>query len=87
MRVPWKSDSHGKRTDALVELVDLFPSLAELAGVNSECLVNMTYCKMVNIVLFSQPYYTEDGRKEFCPSAGGSQADLENSSFLSVSTL
>lgn len=32
IRVPWKPESMGKRTFALSELVDLYPTLAELAG-------------------------------------------------------
>ena len=31
-RVPWKKASMGKRTIALVELIDLYPTLVELAG-------------------------------------------------------
>ena len=33
VRVPWKPASQGKRTRAIVEHVDLYPSLAEIAGV------------------------------------------------------
>ena len=33
VRVPWKPAAQGKRTSAIVEHVDLYPSLAELAGV------------------------------------------------------
>jgi arylsulfatase A-like enzyme len=33
VRVPWKPETMGKRTSALVELIDMYPSLAELAGV------------------------------------------------------
>ena len=32
IRVPWRLASAGKRTSSLVELVDIFPTLAELAG-------------------------------------------------------
>ncbi|XP_065192922.1 iduronate 2-sulfatase-like isoform X2 [Sycon ciliatum] len=32
IRAPWVEGSAGKRTSALVELVDLYPTLAELAG-------------------------------------------------------
>ena len=32
MRVPWLPQSFGAHTDALVELVDVYPTLAELAG-------------------------------------------------------
>ena len=33
VRVPWKKQAMGKRTSAIVEHVDLYPSLAEVAGV------------------------------------------------------
>ena len=33
VRAPWKAAARGQRTSALVEHVDLYPSLAELAGV------------------------------------------------------
>ena len=33
VRVPWLPNSHGKRTSAIVEHIDMYPSLAELAGV------------------------------------------------------
>ena len=32
IRVPWKSSAVGQKTDALVELVDLYPTIASLAG-------------------------------------------------------
>ncbi|XP_062507887.1 iduronate 2-sulfatase-like [Corticium candelabrum] len=32
IRVPWQPDTAGKKTSALVELVDVFPTLVELAG-------------------------------------------------------
>ena len=32
IRVPWKSQSAGQRTDVLAELVDLYPTLSALAG-------------------------------------------------------
>jgi len=33
IRAPWKTAAMGQRTSALVELVDLYPTLAEVAGV------------------------------------------------------
>jgi len=36
MRVPWLSSSHGRVSDALVEAVDLYPTLVELAGLPME---------------------------------------------------
>jgi arylsulfatase A-like enzyme len=33
VRVPWKRNAMGRRTSAIVEHVDLYPSIAELAGV------------------------------------------------------
>jgi len=33
IHVPWLPQSHGQRTSALVELVDVYPSLLDLAGV------------------------------------------------------
>merc|ERR1712048_899808 len=33
VRVPWKPETMGQRTSALVEQIDMYPSLAELAGV------------------------------------------------------
>lgn len=33
VRVPWKPETMGKRTSAIVEHIDMYPSLAELAGV------------------------------------------------------
>jgi iduronate 2-sulfatase len=33
VRVPWLAAGHGKTTAALVELVDIFPTLADLAGI------------------------------------------------------
>lgn len=35
VRVPWLTAGHGKTTSALVELVDIFPTLADLAGILS----------------------------------------------------
>ena len=32
IRAPWMQSTAGKRTSALVELVDLYPTLADLAG-------------------------------------------------------
>jgi arylsulfatase A-like enzyme len=29
---PWLPESHGKRTDSLTELIDVFPTMSELAG-------------------------------------------------------
>jgi iduronate 2-sulfatase len=34
IRVPWMRDTFGTRSSALVEAVDIMPTLAELAGIN-----------------------------------------------------
>ena len=35
IHVPWLTASHGERTKALVELIDVFPTLADLTGVGN----------------------------------------------------
>ncbi len=36
IHVPWMAASHGKRTDIKAELIDLYPTLADLAGLTSK---------------------------------------------------
>jgi hypothetical protein len=37
IRAPWLQESAGKRTGALVELIDLLPTMSELAGALPDC--------------------------------------------------
>lgn len=55
VHVPWLADSQGQHTTALTELVDVFPTLAELAGLQMPTNETFDGQSLVPILQGSQP--------------------------------
>lgn len=71
VRAPWLTGGHGKATSALIEHVDIMPTLADLAGIlprvlSTEALDGTSFASIVRdpsatikAAAFSQVWFTE----------------------------